>query len=52
MGVPRDYFFERLDPDVARLVEEAIGLLQPVNLRASLQAKTRKGHLRQASQSD
>jgi len=29
MGVPRDYFFERLDPDVARLVEEAIGLLQP-----------------------
>jgi len=22
-------FFERLDPDVARLVEEAIGLLQP-----------------------
>ena len=29
VGVPRDYFFERLDPEVARLVEEAIGLLQP-----------------------
>lgn len=29
VGVPRDHFFERLDPDVARLVKEAIGLLQP-----------------------
>ena len=28
VGIPRDYFFEQLDPDVARLVEEAIGLLR------------------------
>jgi aspartyl-tRNA(Asn)/glutamyl-tRNA(Gln) amidotransferase subunit A len=29
VGIPRDYFFEQLDPDVARLVEEAIALLRP-----------------------
>lgn len=28
VGIPRDYFFEQLDSDVARLVEEAIGLLR------------------------
>jgi len=28
VGIPRDYFFEQLDPDVARLVEEAISLLR------------------------
>lgn len=28
VGIPRDYFFEQLDPDVARLVEEAIGILR------------------------
>jgi aspartyl-tRNA(Asn)/glutamyl-tRNA(Gln) amidotransferase subunit A len=28
IGIPRDYFFEQLDPDVARLVEEAVGLLR------------------------
>jgi aspartyl-tRNA(Asn)/glutamyl-tRNA(Gln) amidotransferase subunit A len=28
LGIPRDYFFDRLDPDVARLVEEAIALLR------------------------
>ena len=28
IGIPRDYFFEQLDPDVARLVEDAIGLLR------------------------
>jgi aspartyl-tRNA(Asn)/glutamyl-tRNA(Gln) amidotransferase subunit A len=29
IGIPRDYFFEQLDPDVARLVEAAIGVLRP-----------------------
>ncbi len=29
VGIPRDYFFEQLDPDVARLVEAAIALLRP-----------------------
>ena len=29
VGIPRDYFFEQLDPDVSRLVEEAIGALRP-----------------------
>jgi aspartyl-tRNA(Asn)/glutamyl-tRNA(Gln) amidotransferase subunit A len=28
VGIPRDYFFEQLDSDVARLVEEAIGLVR------------------------
>jgi aspartyl-tRNA(Asn)/glutamyl-tRNA(Gln) amidotransferase subunit A len=28
IGIPRDYFFEQLDPDVARLIEEAIALLR------------------------
>jgi len=29
VGIPRDYFFEHLDPDVARLVEDAIAILRP-----------------------
>jgi aspartyl-tRNA(Asn)/glutamyl-tRNA(Gln) amidotransferase subunit A len=28
VGIPRDYFFEQLDPDVARLVGEAISVLR------------------------
>jgi aspartyl-tRNA(Asn)/glutamyl-tRNA(Gln) amidotransferase subunit A len=29
VGIPRDYFFERLDPEVALLVEEAINTIRP-----------------------
>ena len=29
LGIPRDYFFEGLHPDVAQAVEEAIGVLRP-----------------------
>ncbi|HEY3456871.1 MAG TPA: amidase [Bryobacteraceae bacterium] len=29
VGIPRDYFFEQLDPDVARFVEDAIAVLRP-----------------------
>src|SRR5690348_14966914 len=29
VGIPRDYLFEQLDPDVARLVEDAIAVLRP-----------------------
>ena len=29
LGIPRDYFFENLQPDVAKAVESAIGLLRP-----------------------
>lgn len=29
VGIPRDNFFEQLDPDVARLVEKAIAVLRP-----------------------
>jgi aspartyl-tRNA(Asn)/glutamyl-tRNA(Gln) amidotransferase subunit A len=30
VGIPRDYFFERLDPEVALLVEEAINAIRPL----------------------
>ncbi len=29
LGIPRDYFFEQLDGDVARLVEDAIAAIRP-----------------------